>query len=597
MTSLGDPSGPRIPADLLSRIESERSTAAAALSALSDDLVQLRALLGSQPLAYRAPTDQPVLLRPHNPIPVPVRGGATAVPRPPVVPWYRREGMVSRVIAFVGSGVLLVGVALLLVFAAQNGYFGPVPRTVGGAVLAVALVVAAFWVRRQWPGNVGAIALAASGIAAAFIDVVAVSALYGWLPRTPALLLGEVIGIAGLWLARRWDSQPLAVIAVGGAMVLGPFVSPSPTATLLFLLVLTLVAPIFQSASPWPVLVVVRSLPTAIYAMLLAQEISLRDPDLALLVAAVTLLGAIGLWGAWLARPRTPDPGQSVVVACSSLLPILWVPQLVLAPRLDTTPAVAVLLACGVALLAAGFWRALAPSARGAAGATGTVAVALGVLKLTDGEHSLIVALGMGTATLLVGVLTRDGLTLIRGVVVAALGTLVWFPLTLAAVLGLIPIAYNLDAQSVIASVLVAASAVLVAYEARRRSLARRVGIAFVMLGTMIAAVSAALVGMGVLFGGAVSQTTDGFRGAHAVVTVGWMVAAGWLLLTGLSSSHGPLRRRFGLTLAALAVAKLFLFDLSMLPGLARIMAFLIGGLVLIVLGILYARAVERSRV
>ena len=53
---------------------------------------------------------------------------------------------------------------------------------------------------------------------------------------------------------------------------------------------------------------------------------------------------------------------------------------------------------------------------------------------------------------------------------------------------------------------------------------------------------------------------------------------------------------RLALVLAGLALAKLFLLDLSMLDAIARVGAFLVVGLLLLFVGTRYAKAWERAR-
>ena len=604
----------RIPSDLLDRIERDQYVAVAALTSLAGHLAELRALAPQQtasapqvPLGLLTAMDRPSLAPPvGQPFwqgPAPARidppGSLQPVPAGPTpTPWYRREGMVSRVMAFVGAGVLLVGVALLLILAAQTGLFGPVPRTVAGGVLAVLLIVAALRLRARWPENVGAVALAATGFAAAYLDVVAVSALYGWLPRVPGLVIGGAIGLAGLWLARRWDRQALAVVSVGGALLLVPFVSTSPTVTLGYLVVLTLATVFFQPGTPWPALLVVRTLPTAAVALLVSVIIVPRSPDMPLLVGGVVLLVAVALASSWLARPRSPwvpwDGPRARVqrTIATTLIPVLSAPALTVGEVLDRTPGVVLLALLATGLLAAAFWRTLGTAARGTAGAMGTVMLGGALLRLTDGEWSAAVILGIALATVVAGALTRDLGTYLRGLAVGGLGTLTWLPPTIVG-LGMPGL---LDKESLSTSALVAALAGTVWVESRRLRSPDRVRMGIGLLGLGVLATSAVAVTLGGMVGGALGNATDGFRGAHALVTVGWIVVAGWLLLTGLRGESAGVRRRFGLGLAALAVAKLLLFDLAALPGMARVFAFIVGGIVLIVLAIWYARASDHAR-
>ena len=89
-----------------------------------------------------------------------------------------------------------------------------------------------------------------------------------------------------------------------------------------------------------------------------------------------------------------------------------------------------------------------------------------------------------------------------------------------------------------------------------------------------------------------VSPTSTGFTAGHAVVTVSWTVGALVLLARGL---RRPALRVAGLVLVAAAVAKLVLFDLVALDGLARVVAFLGAGLVLLAAGTRYARLVAEA--
>jgi uncharacterized membrane protein len=104
--------------------------------------------------------------------------------------------------------------------------------------------------------------------------------------------------------------------------------------------------------------------------------------------------------------------------------------------------------------------------------------------------------------------------------------------------------------------------------------------------------------GLGMLYGVAVATLAvvllalpdrTGFLTGHVAVTVSWTVAALVLLARGLTSV--PLRTA-GMSLVGAAVAKLVLFDLATLDGVARVVAFLGAGLVLLAAGTRYARLV-----
>ena len=121
--------------------------------------------------------------------------------------------------------VTLVGVVLLLVLAGKAGLLRPEIRVVGGVALSGALVGVGVRLRGRPGGRIGAIALAATGIAAAYLDVTAITTIYHWVPSPVGLVIAAVVGAAGLTLARRWDSEDL------GLLVLVPLIGLAPVLT------------------------------------------------------------------------------------------------------------------------------------------------------------------------------------------------------------------------------------------------------------------------------------------------------------------------------------------------------------------------------
>jgi uncharacterized membrane protein len=90
-----------------------------------------------------------------------------------------------------------------------------------------------------------------------------------------------------------------------------------------------------------------------------------------------------------------------------------------------------------------------------------------------------------------------------------------------------------------------------------------------------------------------VADGRTGFLVGHVLVTVCWAVGALALLAKGISRL--PLRIA-GLTLVGAAVAKLVLFDLAALDGIARAAAFLGAGIALLAAGVRYAQLVSGRR-
>jgi hypothetical protein len=106
-----------------------------------------------------------------------------------------------------------------------------------------------------------------------------------------------------------------------------------------------------------------------------------------------------------------------------------------------------------------------------------------------------------------------------------------------------------------------------------------------------------AVISVGLLAGEALDASSAGFLAGHALATVLWMLTSAWLLLRGLQEeSRRALSLRLGLGLAAVSVAKLFLFDLATLDGLWRVVAFIVTGLLLLASGTAYTKALDRTR-
>ena len=91
-------------------------------------------------------------------------------------------------------------------------------------------------------------------------------------------------------------------------------------------------------------------------------------------------------------------------------------------------------------------------------------------------------------------------------------------------------------------------------------------------------------------------DSATGFVAGHSVATIVWMLAATSALVLGLNNrQHARVLLGAGLALTSAAVAKLFLFDLATLSGLVRSVAFLVVGLLLLLVGTRYARAFAKQ--
>ncbi|WP_245547124.1 DUF2339 domain-containing protein [Nocardia brevicatena] len=533
---------------------------------------------------------------------VPPSGGW---PKPvPRTPWWQRDGVISRLLAVSGVGVTLIGIVMLLVLAAQAGVFGPVPRVVAGAAFSAALVGVGVRVYGRDGGRVGGIALAATGIAGGYLDVIAVTAIYGWMHPVPGSAAALAVAAAGVGLAVRWRSQPLAVLVVAGAAALAPFVTVELT-LLAFLIALQLVCLPVQLGRDWPFLHLVRTVP-AVLATLVTCAVAAFDTverhRLYLLLLAAVAVAVVGLVGAVAVVRRRPSDVVATLAFAAAATPLLVVPGL-----FDGSTA-GIVAGCYAGVLLTVAASPLVPKLRDIAripGHTATAAAVVGAFALLETCMRVADSRTLPIALFLValGFFGVAGQRLSRvsagiGGVFAVLGGLSFLaqadPDTLTsqrmAELRLVP-------ATALAAFIGLALVVVAVWGLRKllRSAGRGVGSseerALWIVGGAVALylVNAASVAIGTATG-----VADGFVLGHSVATMVWMVAATGALLYGLRNPTAVVARSAlgcGLLVTVAALVKLFTFDLATLDGLIRVAAFLVVGILLLLAGTRYARA------
>lgn len=554
---------------------------------------------------YRAATAQVPPAGPGRPPPPHPGAPGSRIPAPP---WWQREGVISRLLAVAGVAVTLIGVVMLLVLAAQAGIFGPVPRVVAGAAFSLALTGAGMQVFRRPGGRVGGIALAATGFAGAYLDVVAMTTIYDWLHPVPGFAVALGIAAAGVGLAVQWRSQALAVLVVAGAAVLAPVVT-TELALLAFLIVLQLACIPVQMRYDWPFLHVVRTVP-AVLATQITILAYLIDPPAdhrALVLTAAAAVAAVGTAGALLVTRQRPGDLVAGLTCALSLTPLLA------APALIDRPAATILSAAYAAVLLAIAATTLIPALRDRTRIPGHLAIVTGsggsfalleaVWGVTTGSALPLGLLLVAACYLGVAGQARNRVTALLGTCYATLGAAylvtVADPETLAVSRWAVA---ELDAATAATAIAGLGVLVVAIWTLRRitgpaldEKLTTLLGIGATV--AVLYLVTTAAVSLGVAIGAA-----DGFVIGHSVATVIWMAGALAALLYGLrrlgteASATVKVALGSGLLVTAAALAKLFLFDLSTLDGLIRVAAFLLVGILLLVAGTRYARAFAESR-
>ncbi len=544
---------------------------------------------GYYPPRYYPPQRYPSpQYRPQNYVPpTPPSHRPPSSHQPPTPHQPRSDSWIGKALAIAGVAVTLIGVVLLLVLAAQAGILRPEIRVAAGSALAVGLVAAGVWLHARPGGRVGAIALAATGIATAYMDVMAVTTIYDWVSPPVGLVLAAVIAAAGLSLARWWDSEQLGLLVLVPLILLAPVITDGITLLLIgFMLALSAASLPVQLGKDWIWLHAAR-ITAATFPLLPALVISAFGNEHQLKVASACGLAAMfAIAAALLLLPRTTNRVAMALLTVAGVV-----------PALSVSLAVDHRVAAGMAAALAGLLLPivlLADRLPGVAGAVrriwSTLAAVSALIAVTvgfDGEVAGPLLLALAVVVAIAG--RHDVVARWAAIGFAAIGAGFYLhyapPRSLAIATQLTTSA---AVSTLIASVLMVASAVAIArcWPGREEIWA---GVAMVS----VYAVTIFTVTAGVLAGG----LTAGFFAGHMAATICWIVMAAGLF--GYAARRPKAQRSVpiaaGLALVAAAMAKLFLFDLGTLDGIFRVVVFIVVGLVLLGMGAGYARLLAQQ--
>lgn len=632
--------GPESPADTVNRIRGEFADITRRLSHASDELTALHGVLLTQTAAPAQPVHTPPI--PPQPTPTqapqlhPLQPPTATFPPPLFTPNYRvpqyapapprvqplpppprplpvpprastaekmtaasEGGLIGKILAGIGVAITLIGVVLLLVLAAQAGLLRPELRVAGGALLAATLFGIGVRLGHNVQKRSGAVALVATGVAAALFDVLAATAIYHWLPDYAALLVAAVLAGGGLVVAHVWDSQSLGLMVGIPLVVLAPFLAGGDDEILVaFLLTYVAVTLWIQLGRNWTAMFItntaVGTLPVlyglvawssddrwffliaaslnvvlAIVSVLVLMRSSTRPVILALTSSATVcpMFGAVHITGGPLASTLLGVTAAILLALAVAGRP-LGVPVPVRVVWLATS-SVTALVACASILEGAG----LAVAVAGIAVVT-ACAAAVGKVSGTGGDLNLTVAV---IATIATGISLAG--TLLSGAV--------------AQLLFADALPTGDQALMLITEVLTLAAIVVLAWSWAQGAGGEQLQ-AIWTVGTVAALwqVTLLCVGLGALIGGG---SDAGIRGGHAAATIVWVLtgAAGLLWARRQRGSARTVTLSVSLSIIGAAVAKLFLFDLATLDGVFRVIAFIVVGLLLLSLGVAYAQSLN----
>jgi uncharacterized membrane protein len=589
---------------VVARLSADFTAMSEQFARVSADLSELNRALAHASPPLTPPTPQPPAhyptpppYRPQAPVyapppisPPPVAAPLPSQPRPP-----RDANWIGKVLAVAGVAVTLIGVVLLLVLAAQAGILRPEIRVAAGALLAGALVVVATRLNARPGGRVGAIALAATGVAAAYMDIIAITAIYHWVPAPVALAIAALTGGGGLMLARRWDSQHLGLLVLVPLIVLAPIVSDGITVVLVaFMLAISAASLPVGLGKDWVWLHGARIAGPTLPLLIALVAARIGDGNDAWLAGGCAISAGLALAGALVLLPSTRNRAAMAVLTVAGAVPVLCT-------SVALAPAVAALMAVGVAaaLLAVVLVGDRLPGVTGTVrriwSAASAVSALIAVTVAFDGEIAAPVLTAMAVVVAVAG--RRDAVARVAAIGFGLVGGLLYLGYAPPTALARATTLSTPDAVAILVSSLLLIALVLAVFWFWVRGATLEGGGATILIATLalvvVYAVTTFTVTAGVLVGG----ESGGFFAGHMAATICWIAMAAALFLY---AAKRPREDRSipiagGLALVAGSMAKLFLFDLGTLDGMFRVAVFIVVGLALLGMGAGYARLLAQQ--
>lgn len=526
-------------------------------------------------------------------------------PRPPAPPSptlaerfsaASERGLIGKLLAVAGVAVTLIGVVLLVVLAAQAGILRPEIRVGAGALLAAGLVAIADRLNRRTGGRIGAIALAATGIAAAYIDVIAVTTIYHWVAAPVSLIIASVIGGGGLWLARRWDSEQLGLLVLVPLIVLAPIVTDGITLTLVaFMLALSAASLPVQLGKDWVWMHAARtaavSLPLLL-ALLINRVVTGDDPWL--IGAACGIGAALAIVGALILMPWITNRIVMALVTVAGVLPALAAGVAV--GRILSALLAAAVAASLLAIVATDRFPGVTGPVRQIWSALSAVSALIAVTVAFNGLVAGPVLLAMATVVTVAGRQHHVARWAAIGFAIVGAGFFVGSALPVHLFHPTV-LATPLAVSTLAASLMMIAVSVAVAWSWTAGAAELADGIRWLWAG-VVAVTAYCVTTFTVTAGVLVAGRDGGFLAGHMAATICWIAIAAALFAYALRIRRRDARTApiaGGLALTAAATAKLFLFDLGTLDGIFRVVAFIVVGLALLAMGSGYARSLAQQ--
>ncbi len=124
----------------------------------------------------------------------------------------------GQVLAWVGGLAILLGSVLFMAMAISHGWLGEAPRTIIAAAGSISLLLAGLWLHERKGRTEAARAAVASAISGLYATLFVASQSYELIPPGLGLVLAALVAGVGFLIAVRWSSPVVAAIGSLGAL-------------------------------------------------------------------------------------------------------------------------------------------------------------------------------------------------------------------------------------------------------------------------------------------------------------------------------------------------------------------------------------------
>jgi uncharacterized membrane protein len=190
------------------------------LAELTSRMERVERLTSPQPELQHQPRLEPAVSH------APPRGrlappGRPAAPEPE--PWRPQRGLEEllggKVLAWVGGAAILLGIVFMLGIAIDRGWIDEPTRTLLGFLGSTSLLLAGVWLYERRGRTEAALAAVGSALSGLFATLLVGTQVYDLIPAPAGLLCAGLVGVVGVAVAVRWESTIVAAIGILGALL------------------------------------------------------------------------------------------------------------------------------------------------------------------------------------------------------------------------------------------------------------------------------------------------------------------------------------------------------------------------------------------